>query len=135
MYRIVRRIGARKGRLAKRRISPESAWVNDYSMLYSQCERRQEKSRSCRHFSHLLLCEPIMNFRRHGLIGIVLLLSALSRAAGEGAPVAQVASNLIVFNDNGAWCWYQDPRILVDTTNRTLLIGSIPAPQGPDGQS
>jgi hypothetical protein len=75
-----------------------------------------------------------MNFRRHGLIGIVFCLSALSRAAGEGAPVDQVASNLILFNDNGAWCWYQDPRILVDTTNGTMLIGSIPAPQGPDGQ-
>jgi hypothetical protein len=43
------------------------------------------------------------------------------------------ASNLITFNDNGAWCWYQDPRIVHDPTNNTLLISSVAASEGPDG--
>jgi hypothetical protein len=53
--------------------------------------------------------------------------------AEEGTDVDYVASNLILFNDNGAWCWYQDPRIIVDQTNGTMLIGSVAAPQGPEG--
>ena len=36
-----------------------------------------------------------------------------------------MAGKLIVFNDNGAWCWYQDARVIVDTTNGKMLIGSI----------
>lgn len=37
----------------------------------------------------------------------------------------EVAGNLIQFNENGAWCWYQDPRLVVDPTNDTLLISSV----------
>jgi hypothetical protein len=36
-----------------------------------------------------------------------------------------VAGTLIKFNDNGAWCWYQDERALVDTKANKLLIGSV----------
>ncbi len=38
-----------------------------------------------------------------------------------GAPTEQ----LITFNDNGGWCWYQDERVVVDTANNRLVIGSI----------
>ncbi|ACQ80554.1 conserved hypothetical protein [Beutenbergia cavernae DSM 12333] len=38
-----------------------------------------------------------------------------------------------VLNDNGAWCWYQDERALVDPVANTLLVGSVAAPEGPDG--
>jgi len=38
-----------------------------------------------------------------------------------GAPSAQ----LITFNDNGGWCWYQDERVVVDTANNRLVVGSI----------
>src|SRR5689334_2379728 len=43
--------------------------------------------------------------------------------------------NLITFNDNGAWCWYQDPRILHDPANNTLLICSVAASEGLNGDS
>ena len=39
----------------------------------------------------------------------------------------------VVINDNGAWCWYQDPRVVVDETNGTLLVGSVAGPEGPGG--
>ena len=38
-------------------------------------------------------------------------------------------------NDNGAWCWFQEERALVDPVNNTLLVGSVAAPEGPGGES
>ena len=32
----------------------------------------------------------------------------------DGEVVDQVSGNLIQFNDNGAWCWYQDERAVID---------------------
>ncbi|WP_026924906.1 BNR-4 repeat-containing protein [Glycomyces arizonensis] len=40
-----------------------------------------------------------------------------------------------VVNDNGAWCWFQDERALVDPKARTLVVGSIAAPEGPGGEA
>jgi hypothetical protein len=48
------------------------------------------------------------------------------REFGHGAPET--------INDNGAWCWFQDERALVDPVNNTLLVGSVAAPEGPDGE-
>ena len=39
------------------------------------------------------------------------------------APVA--ANDIIQFNDNGGWCWYQDERALVDAKNGKFVIGSV----------
>ena len=36
-----------------------------------------------------------------------------------------VDGTLIQLNDNGAWCWFQDPRMVIDRTNNTVLISSI----------
>lgn len=41
---------------------------------------------------------------------------------------------LWVINRNGAWCWYQDERTLVDPESNILVIGSAATPQGEDGQ-
>ncbi|MGW1346866.1 BNR-4 repeat-containing protein [Kribbella sp. NPDC002412] len=38
-----------------------------------------------------------------------------------------------VINDNGAWCWFQDERALVDPDSQTLVVGSIAAAEGPGG--
>ncbi|HLU26872.1 MAG TPA: BNR-4 repeat-containing protein [Glycomyces sp.] len=40
-----------------------------------------------------------------------------------------------VVNDNGAWCWFQDERALVDPRTRTLVVGSIAAAEGPGGEA
>ncbi len=36
----------------------------------------------------------------------------------------KVNGNLIQFSSSGAWCWYQDERAVVDTTNNMLIIAS-----------
>lgn len=41
-----------------------------------------------------------------------------------------VHGNLIQFNDNGAWCWYQDERAVVDTAKGNLIYGSIASGDG-----
>ncbi|GAA5205198.1 BNR-4 repeat-containing protein [Microbacterium kyungheense] len=40
-----------------------------------------------------------------------------------------------VINDNGAWCWFQDERALVDPDAGVLVVGSIAAPEGPGGDA
>jgi hypothetical protein len=44
-------------------------------------------------------------------------------AAPDGAD--WVNGDLIEFNDNGGWCWYQDERVIVDQDNGRLVIGSV----------
>ena len=36
-----------------------------------------------------------------------------------------MVGNLVTFNDNGGWCWYQDERAVVDKTGNKLVIASI----------
>jgi hypothetical protein len=60
--------------------------------------------------------------RRACIIFAVFSLSAQG-AVGTGADY--VDGSLITFNSNGAWCWFQDERALVDTAKQKLLIGSV----------
>lgn len=46
-----------------------------------------------------------------------------------------VHGNLIQFNDNGAWCWYQDERAVVDTADDKLILGSDASGAGVGGSS
>jgi BNR repeat-containing family member len=46
-----------------------------------------------------------------------------------------VDGTLIQLNDNGAWCWFQDPRMVIDRTNSTVLISSIASSQGTNGEN
>jgi hypothetical protein len=61
---------------------------------------------------------------------VVLAMSAKSAKAGDS-----VAGNLVQFNENGAWCWYQDPRLVVDQTTNTLMVSSIGAAEGVGGET
>jgi hypothetical protein len=45
-----------------------------------------------------------------------------------------VKGNLIQFNDNGAWCWYQDERAIVDTVGSKVIIGSDASDNGVGGR-
>ncbi|WP_254359478.1 BNR-4 repeat-containing protein [Microbacterium hominis] len=47
------------------------------------------------------------------------------------SPAASVRR--FVINDNGAWCWFQDERALVDPAARRLVVGTVAAPDGADG--
>jgi len=44
-----------------------------------------------------------------------------------------VNGNLIQFNDNGAWCWYQDERVLIDIPNGKLILGADESQSGAGG--
>ncbi len=46
-----------------------------------------------------------------------------------------VKGNLIQFNDNGGWCWYQDERAIVDMTAGKLLLGSDGSGTGVGGSA
>ncbi len=47
--------------------------------------------------------------------------------------IAAYAGEMITFNDNGAWCWYQDERVIVQ--NNKLIIGSVANGAGTGGSS
>jgi hypothetical protein len=44
-----------------------------------------------------------------------------------------VKGNLIQFNDNGAWCWYQDERAIVDAAGGKIVLGSVASSGGAGG--
>jgi hypothetical protein len=44
-----------------------------------------------------------------------------------------VNGNLIQFNDNGAWCWYQDERGVVDTAKGKIIVASVTSAAGVGG--
>jgi hypothetical protein len=63
--------------------------------------------------------------RRSAMTGIAMtLLLASGRLAGADAPVVDnyVAGSLIRPNDNGAWSWFMDERVIVDRGR--LIVGS-----------
>jgi hypothetical protein len=62
------------------------------------------------------------------------LLVTLSGCAAQPKPTAKPDLGIFVLNNNAAWCWYQDPRVIMDKTNGTLLVGSVAAAEGPDGK-
>jgi hypothetical protein len=68
----------------------------------------------------------------HAAIAVALLV--LGMTARRASAADHVAGNLILFNDNGAWCWYQDERALVDQNAGTLLVASVAAAEGTDGK-
>jgi hypothetical protein len=54
---------------------------------------------------------------------------------GSSGAAAGVAGDLIVFNDNGAWCWYQDERAVMDREGGALLVASVAAEEGAGGKN
>lgn len=48
----------------------------------------------------------------------------------HGAPSPSIRQ---VINNNGAWCWFQDERALIDPATGTLVVGSCAAAEGPGG--
>lgn len=69
-------------------------------------------------------------------VALVLLAAlAATPACSSGENLDDhVAGDLVVFNDNGAWCWYQDQRAIVDPENGKLLVGSVAVSEGIDGK-
>lgn len=66
--------------------------------------------------------------RTQGFFMAVLCLGILagtSTIANDRYPHNYVAGTLIQLNDNGAWSWFMDPRVIVD--NGKLIVGSVRA--------
>ncbi len=71
-------------------------------------------------------------FLTNRFLHTVILLTLL-RVTTFGQTEDIVNGNLIQFNDNGAWCWYQDERAVVDTANGKLILGSDASDNGVGG--
>src|SRR3979409_1188211 len=60
--------------------------------------------------------------RIFGVLGVVYLTAGLT---ADDYPATHVAAPLVRLNDNGAWSWFMDPRIIVN--DGKLIIGSVRA--------
>jgi hypothetical protein len=56
-----------------------------------------------------------------------LIPSAQSRAEDD------VAGDLIIFNNNGAWSWFEDERVINDAAHGKIVLSSVANSQGPGG--
>jgi hypothetical protein len=72
---------------------------------------------------------------RAKLLPTIVIIILLSTIAFSQEAWDLVNGNLIQFNDNGAWCWYQDERAIIDTVAGKLLIGSDASGAGVGGSS
>src|SRR3977135_2449227 len=68
--------------------------------------------------------------RRLMFVAVVTALSLTRTAAqkppaGDAYPSNYVAATLVQINDNGAWSWFMDPRVIVNEGK--LIIGSVRA--------
>jgi hypothetical protein len=69
----------------------------------------------------------------HSWLALTLYAADIDSQPGAEAK-DYVAGTLIQFNDNGAWCWYQDERVIVDPTNNTMLVPSVGNKAGTGGK-
>jgi hypothetical protein len=65
-----------------------------------------------------------------GLLSL-LLPACATDPARLVSPTDHVAGELLLLDDNAGWCWFQDPRSLVD--GDTLLAGTVADDAGVDG--
>ena len=65
---------------------------------------------------------------------LVIILLSTSSMMGQ-TPHDLVSGNLIQFNDNGVWCWYQDERAVIDRSGGKLILGSDASGSGVGGSA
>lgn len=71
-----------------------------------------------------------------GTTGVSFTVAELDNGSNNPPVIEQrdlVAGNLIQFNDNGTWCWFQDERAVVDTKGDKLVVGSVASASGAGG--
>lgn len=78
-------------------------------------------------------------YNRRFVLAVTAVLATLASLVVSMPALAdeinQIAGNLITFNTNGGWSWYQDERVIVDKTNGRLLMSSAADVSGTDGAS
>jgi len=95
---------------------------------------------------------PAFRISKHATICWAILLCGLltagcgadgGGASDSGEPLEDgkaegardlVDGNLIQFNENGAWSWYQDERAVIDTAGGKLILGSVASGHGLGGR-
>ena len=63
----------------------------------------------------------------------LLVCLAASISVAQSRAVDEVAGDLIVFNDNGAWSWFEGERVVFDSNRGKLLLSSVANSDGPHG--
>jgi hypothetical protein len=76
-----------------------------------------------------------LKIRTRNLAQIILFISVMPIMVFAQDSYDLVDGNLIQFNDNGAWCWYQDERAVVDIAGGNMIIGSDASGGGVGGSS
>jgi hypothetical protein len=66
-------------------------------------------------------------------VALAVLVEVLMASVGLASDL--VAGNLVTFNDNGAWCWFQGERAVIDKENGTLLVSSVACSDGVEGKA
>src|SRR5216110_2217514 len=56
---------------------------------------------------------------------VLMIMSLAVGLKADDYPVNYVAATLVQLNDNGAWSWFMDPRVIVNEGK--LIIGSVRA--------
>ena len=59
------------------------------------------------------------------VVFLVAVVDGAPPAADDAYPANYVAGSLIRLNDNGAWSWFMDPRVIVDEGK--IIVGSVRA--------
>lgn len=70
---------------------------------------------------------------RQAWAGALVALACGSLLVGDAQAENDVAGDLITFNTNGAWSWFQDPRVIVDTNANKILVSSVADAKGTGG--
>jgi hypothetical protein len=74
-------------------------------------------------------------------LAIAAILIAIAAVSGRSGPPDRLRTvrtpvlDPIVFNDNGAWSWFEDERAVIDRATGTLLVSSVANASGTDGRS
>jgi hypothetical protein len=63
----------------------------------------------------------------------VVVVVVVGGAAVRAMAADEVAGNLVLVNDNAAWSWFEDERVIVDPMAGTLLAGTIGDASGAGG--
>jgi hypothetical protein len=73
---------------------------------------------------------PVPITRTATALFVFLCFTFLANSAALAAPLSFGTTDTLVINPNGGWCWFEDPRVLVDEEKGYLLAGTVKSPQG-----
>ena len=57
----------------------------------------------------------------------------LTRLESRTVLDAVVPQNMFTLNDNGAWSWFENERVVIDNAHGMILASSVAGPDGPGG--